>query len=390
MSKQQSSKHIFFVDPQSMINLAKYDYYLLEGVDLPVTYFCSKYYDFEINPRLTYKHVFRYNHLATNSQKAISYVISWIQILAYAVSKRPKVVHIQWFRIPRLDLLMVRLLQRVVGAKVVFTAHNVLPHQGNEIKATDVFSKAYAAFDRVIVHSQVTKDELVSTFRIDAGKVEVIRHGILPIDNAKDSYSQTEHDYDTKYAALKGKTVFAALGYQNHYKGTDLLATVWASTPALRDSRDTMLVIIGKVNDKSMDLSMLAQCDNVICDNRRIPDEEFLYLLRHTSVYVLPYRDISQSGAMLTAIAEHIPLLVTDVGSLAEPLSIAPVGWKMQKASEQELQEALLYLASHKEIIRAIHDDSASWAKVCKFYDWAAISHQTQQLYERVMGDNCS
>ena len=368
-----------------MINLAKYDYYLLRGIDMSIYYFCSKYYDAAYESGIIYKKVFSYNKLGSNWQKAISYVWSWLLILLNIIRIRPQVVHIQWFRIPHFDYCMVRLLQTIFNIKVVYTAHNILPHQGNENKNADVFLKAYHAFDRIIVHSQVTKQEIADTFHVDAHKIEVIQHGILPFDINNDQYEASKASFDKKYSALQGKTVFSALGFQNHYKGTDLLARVWAETAELRHSKNAILLIIGKVNDTNIDLSMLEGIDNVIVDNRRLSDEEYIYLLRHTNVYLLPYREISQSGAMLTVLPEHIPILVTDVGSLAEPLNIAPIGWKIRKAEEKELKKALIHLLSHKEEIEHIRNDHQAWEKVCSFYDWQAISRQTQLLYESLM-----
>lgn len=373
---------IFYIDPQSMINLAKYDYHLLQGIDMPVYYFCSKYYDAAAAPRVRYKKVFTYNKLGSNSLKAVSYVCSWLTIMLHVITLRPKVVHIQWFRIPLFDLMMVRLLQGVFRIKVVFTAHNLLPHQGNESKNTRVFHQAYHTFNHIIVHSQFTKQELIGQFQVDADRIKVIRHGILPLDVDEKHYAAEQALLDRKYASLKGKTVFSALGYQNFYKGTDLLARVWAETPELRSNKEAMLLIIGKVNAADMDLSMLEGIDNVVFDSRRIPDAEFLYLLRHTSVYLLPYREISQSGAMLTVLTEHVPLLLTDVGSLAEPLSVANIGWKMQHAEAAELRQSLLFLIDHKADIERIHNDHQAWEKVNAFYDWHVISQQTQTLYE--------
>ena len=374
-----------YIDPQSYLNLAIYDYSLLSNIGGPVRYVCSKLYNYKPLPsNVTQVKIFSYSKYQCRPLKALSYILSWFIILIRLLWWRPSVVHIQWFRIPRFDYFMVRLLQRIFRIKVVFTAHNILPHQGNENKNTDVFRKAYHAFDRIIVHSQVTKQEIVEIFNVDGNKIEVIRHGILPFDMNEEQYKACLSELDDKYAALRGKTVFSALGFQNFYKGTDLLARVWAETPELRDNKNAMLLIIGKVNAADMDLSILEGINNVIFDNRRIPDEEFVYLLRHTSVYLLPYREISQSGAMLTVLTEHIPLLVTDVGSLAEPLSIAHIGWKMQRADEQELKNALLHLLAHQDEIEAIRNDHQAWEKVCSFYDWQDISRQTQQLYERL------
>lgn len=375
-----------YIDPQSYQNLAIYDYCLLSHIDGDIHYVCSELYNYKPLPANIRQHrMFGYTKYRSRPLKAISYIITYLILAIKLLWWRSKVVHIQWFRIPRFDYLMVRLMQRVFKIKVVFTAHNILPHQGNEHKSTATFRKAYHAFDRIIVHSQTTKQEIIETFHVDGDKIEVVRHGILPFDLSEGQYNAHKEEFDKKYAALRGKTVFSALGYQNFYKGTDLLARVWASTPELRNSKDAMLLIIGKVNEARLDLSMLDGIDNVIVENRRIPDEEFVYLLRHTSVYLLPYKEISQSGAMLTVLTEHVPLLLTDVGSLAEPLAVAPIGWKIQPSDEQELKKALLYLIDHNEEIEAIHSDHEAWEKVCAFYDWTIISRQTQELYESLI-----
>lgn len=374
-------RKVFYIDPQSMSNLAKYDYYLLKNIDMPVNYFCSKYYDAAYHPGIIYKKIFSYNKLGSNWQKAISYVCSWLLILLNVIFIRPQVVHIQWFRIPIFDYVVVRFLQRIFRIKVVFTAHNILPHQGNENKNQTVFQKAYYAFDKIIVHSQSTKEELVQSFHVTPEKIAVINHGILPLDYDVRKYNESLHSYDEKYA-FEGKIVFSALGYQNYYKGTDLLAKVWAETPELRENQCCVLIIKGKVNDSSIDLSVINGIDNVIFEPNRISNEEFGYILRHTDVYLLPYRDISQSGALMTVLTEHIPVLVTNVGGLAEPLLVAPVGWMLSQLSADHLRQALLDLINHPDKIKAIKNDTNSWDAVCRHYSWEHIGQQTQQLYE--------
>lgn len=375
---------IFYIDPQSMLNLARYDYHLLGGVRMSVHYFCSKYYDFHPIPNVIPHKVFKYNHKRYSWQKALSYTVSWMIILWLVLRLRPKVVHIQWFRIPRFDYVIVRIMQQILGIKVLFTAHNVLPHQGNEQKQTDVFRCAYHAFNSIIVHSEKTKNEIVKCFNVPSHKVEVIRHGILPIDVDIHRYEALCMDYDCRYAHLKEKIVFAALGYQNYYKGTDLLMQVWAGTAELRNNPNIALIIIGKVNDSRINLSILDGVSNAICQNRRISDEEYLYLLRHTDVYLLPYREISQSGAMLTVLSEHVPMLLSDVGSLAEPLDVAPIGWKIKSDDSDELRDALLHLTHNPDEIRRIKEDKVSWEHLRQFYDWHEISRQTESIYKKL------
>ena len=383
MSHRTTSNSIFYIDPQSMINLAKYDYYLLENITIPIYYFCSKYYDFEISTKLHYKKVFSYNKKKHNLGKALSYIRSYLIILCHVIWIRPKVVHIQWFRLPLFDYIMVRIIKSL-GVKVIYTAHNILPHQGNENKHVKVFYKAYHTFDKIIVHSQSTKEQMIKEFHLIPDKVTVIYHGILPFNIKKEEYYKIEQIYDKKYN-LKDKIVFSSLGYQNYYKGSDIIAKVWSETPGLNQNKNCVLLTIGKVNDNSIDLSVLNGLNNVITDFRRIPDEEFIYLLRHTDVYLLPYRSISQSGALMTVLPEHIPVLVTCVGGLAEPLDIAPIGWKLKKLGEDELRNTLLDLLNNPSKIETVKKDIGAWQKVLQHYSWKQISNQTQQLYEMVI-----
>ena len=166
------------------------------------------------------------------------------------------------------------------------------------------------------------------------------------------------------------------------YKGIDILAEVWSTTPELNKSKYCELRIIGK--NANVDLSKLNNIHNVVIDNRKIPNDEFFYLLTHSDVYLLPYRRISQSGALLTAISEHIPILVTETGGLTEPFEVAKIGWKISKADYHELKNMLVYLCNNKEEIKDLKNSKDVWKKVCDFYDWSIIGKKTQYLYEQL------
>ena len=84
----------------------------------------------------------------------------------------------------------------------------------------------------------------------------------------------------------------------------------------------------------------------------------------------------------MTVMTEHIPVLVTKVGGLAEPLTVAPIGWVISQLSPENLRQALLDLINHPAKIKAVKDDSNSWSTVCQHYDWGNICKQTQSLYE--------
>lgn len=373
-------QYAFYIDPQSYKNLAIYDYSLLTNLrseQLEMVFFGSTSYDYLPLDDIRFIKIFSYNKKGNSLSKAISYVWSYMVIMYYIVRLRPQVIHFQWFKLPSFDKLVVAMLRRMTGIRLVHTAHNLLPHDtGDRYKA--VYHKLYHTVHHIIVHSQNTRQQLCEMFGIDGSKVSVIPHGLLHIHNDEQLLAHNMKDYDAKYHP-QGKMVFTALGEQTPYKGIDLLAKAWISCNELSEATDCQLIVVGHQN--GVDLSELARCRNTIVDNRRIPDDEFLYLLRHTDVYLLPYRRISQSGALLTALAEHVPVLVTNVGGLCDPFDVAPVGWTIEANDVSALSRQLLYLQKHREEVTAIKQDASSWQRLRVYYDWQNIGRQTLQVY---------
>ena len=156
---------IFFIDPQSMINLAVYDYHLLADIkDFDVHYICSKHLDYQEDSSHVYHKVFKYNKLENPAFKAFSYVLTYIRLLSLFFKLKPKLVHVQWFRLQHFDLYYYRLAKKLFGFKLVYTAHNILPLNTGD-RYMPVFSKIYGICDEIIVHS--AQDENVVSFVAD-------------------------------------------------------------------------------------------------------------------------------------------------------------------------------------------------------------------------------
>lgn len=373
-----SMRPIVYIDPQSYKNLSIYDYGLLSNMEGDIYYLCSTNYDYlPLPPHIKQHKIFNYNNKKGNIAKAVSYMCSYVRIFFLVLRWRPQAIHLQWMRIPDFDVAFLKTVKLLTGCKLVFTAHNVLPHNERK-KYIASYGRMYKLADAIIVHTHATKRELISIFSHIEEKVSVIAHGLLKLNYDSTLLKQKESQFESYYQ-LDGKFVFSALGFQYHYKGVDLLAEVWASTPELCNSKHCKLLFVGK--NKGVDLSAVNGIENVIIEDRVIPDEEFFYLLTHTDVYLLPYREISQSGVLLTTISVGTPFLVTDVGGLAESLDIAQVGWKMDKLSVEELRKQLLWLLHHPEQVAAAKNNTEGWSLLRKHYDWQKIGQLTQKLY---------
>lgn len=368
---------LFYIDPQSYFNLEVYDRSLLSNIrDCHIMYYHSDQLEKADMEGVEYRSRFHYSHKSGLSQ-VFSYIGTVLGIMCDVVRERPDVVHVQWIKMWFVDYMLLLLL-KLMGIRSVFTAHNVLPHNPHR---GDRFGYRlyYRSVDAVIVHTHHTAEQLASLFRLSVDKVHVIRHGILP--SLEDSQQvNLRADQLREQLHTDHRIVFASMGFQNYYKGADIIVDTWTRTPELRDNPDIMLLMVGEV--ENADLSQLASCSNVHIFNQKVSNVDFEAYLQLVSVLLLPYREISQSGVLLTALQRGIPVLVSSSGGLLEPLQIAKVGWEMGEASVVNLQHHLLSLIHSPQEISKVRDDKNAFEMVRQAYSWTEIGSQTQQVYQ--------
>ena len=369
---------VFYIDPQSYNNLSVYDYHLLTNVGgHEVMFYGNQLYQCEPMRGVRQKLVFGYSTKKRAWQKALSYSVSMIRILLDVVRERPDVVHVQWLRLWHLDYAFGWLLHRM-GIRLVFTAHNVLPHNPKPQDAKR-YARYYQLVDAIIVHSERTKREMVSDLGVEADKIKVIFHGMLENDVVQADVDERCEGLRKTLGIKQGDVVFSCLGIQNSYKGIDLVVRVWNETAALRENPRLHLLLVGR--NKDVDFSPLAGCGNVFVLDEMISDVDFDAYLQLSSVVLLPYKKISQSGVLFTALSRGVPVLVSDVGGLTEPLQYARVGWNIGEPTVENLQGALLRLAQDGEDIDRVRRATEEFERIKKIYSWESIGEQTSKLY---------
>ena len=115
----------FYVNPMGYKNLGQYDASSLSNVKKNVHYFTSIKFDNQNLNLPTYK---IYSYTDKNGvKKILSYFYSQLILLKKIIQIRPKAIHFQWLKVPQFDYLLILLL-KLFGTKIVFTAHNILPH----------------------------------------------------------------------------------------------------------------------------------------------------------------------------------------------------------------------------------------------------------------------
>jgi beta-1,4-mannosyltransferase len=200
---------------------------------------------------------------------------------------------------------------RAVGGRLVWTAHNVLPHDTAfpDVDA-DLRRGVVARADVVHVLSEGTVAAAAPLYAIPPEKVLHLPHpAYLGV------YRDEVSDADARrvYGLGADEIVFGLVGHLRPYKGLDeLLDAFEALVAAPPDARRRRLLIAGTPGaDPSID-ALLARArahPDVVVDARRIPADELSIPLRASDVIVLPYRSSLNSGAMLLALSFGRPVI---------------------------------------------------------------------------------
>jgi glycosyltransferase involved in cell wall biosynthesis len=196
------------------------------------------------------------------------------------------------------------------------------------------FSK-YA--DSIIVHGSSLKEILISK-RIDPSKIFVVPH--------------FDYLYLMKYHIDKEELNNCALifGKIKPYKGIDFLIES-AKIAREKIGKEFRLVIAGKGNTNYFERALIdhALSMNVEIRNEFIPIAEIPKLLNRAKFLVLPYKDASQSGVIPLAYTFSKPVIVSNVGSIAEYVEHGKTGFIFQAGNKAELVNYILELYNDDE-----------------------------------------
>lgn len=376
---------LIYADAMSYNNLQEYDDSLLTNMKTieKKVFFNSKYNGVMLNQKYV-KKIYNYSD-KKGLIKILSYIKSQIKLFRI-IKKNSKynIVHVQWFKIPQLDYIFIKFLKNMTKVKIVHTAHNVLPHDTGK-KYFHIYNKIYKELDGIIVHTNNTKEEIIDKFNIAESKINVIPHGILNLRCNQQKFSKIANEYKEKYKGNE-ELVFLFIGQIRENKGIDLLCEAWAEEQELYNNSNLRLIIAGNAKGCNYDFNKIKQCKNVTLDLKFLPEDEFKAYVDIADVIVMPYREISQSGVLLSMIKERKCVLVSDVGGLADPFKYGKIGWILKENSKIELQNNILKIAKNKDEVNKILLDTKTWEYLNDtVYNWAIIGKNTEKFYNKIL-----
>jgi glycosyltransferase involved in cell wall biosynthesis len=308
--------------------------------------------------------------------RGIGYPAELAAFVAWAVRDRPAVVHWQWALAPPADACAVRVLRRS-GVTVVYTAHNVLPHESRPWHAP-FYRHLYRHVGHIIVHSEATRRRLVAWAGIRPEHVWVVP---MPAEPAPDP----PRDRRAARARL-GLPVDAPLvlffGHVRPYKGIDVLLDAW---PAVRDRvPSARLVIAGTVAGGSDGARRLwagvirrGLSSSVAVRPGYVPGPSVPLYMAAADVVALPYRAGDDSAVVALARGHGRAVVTTDVGGLREALRLGG-GIVVPPGDAGALADALSWVLA-VPVERARLEAAARAA--ARAWTWSDVAVRTRSIY---------
>lgn len=294
-------------------DLALYDAIKKEANDASVRLFAPGYGLLSLIPKRWQYSLNIFKRLVKVAEGLLNYAYTCIKVAC----DKPDVLHLQWLPFMEFvgwEIPILRCIKWLSPkTRLVLTIHNIYPHNMSDErkKAYNArFRKASSLFDALIVHTKISKEDVIREFGFRAEKVHVCCHGVF---EPKGVTISSEYRKDGKLHILQ-------FGGQSFYKGTDLLVD---AVCGLDDERKKRIEthIVGGVSQSFFDELKKKDVDSVITWKAYfLSDEELYQEINATDLIVLPYRAISQSGVLLLSIYFGKLIICSDLPSFKETM----------------------------------------------------------------------
>jgi glycosyltransferase involved in cell wall biosynthesis len=309
----------------------------------------------------------------------------WIFLLAW---RGVKIIHIHWTYTlsPSSGPLLGRLARwwfgvflasaHAAGVKIVWTVHNVLPHEpvfDDDMAARKVLATQADAIIALSPHGAQEVSELFG-----ATNITVIPLGPLDLPPSHGNRNSTR-----EALGVDDRTCFTFFGFLRPYKGVETLIAA-----AERLGPDVAVLIAGEGDtDYVAKLAKLVTAANaagadIHFEPRWRSDEELADLLAASDVGVFPFVRVDNSASVLVAQASGLPIIISDTESLRH-IDNAGV-WRFDPTDpETALQEAM------ESAAKMDHAELAALGRIAREstldLTWSEIADATTAVYAQTV-----
>ena len=267
---------------------------------------------------------------------------SWNRTANKIIEFQPDVAIIHYwmpFFAPALRKIAISLKNNI---KIIVICHNITPHEKHGFQQffTKVFLKK---IDRFVVMSDSVKLDLLKI--VPNVKFKLTPHPIYNIFG-----NTINKNIARKNLGIKAKNVILYFGLIREYKGLDILLN---SIPQIKQKLNDFIVIVaGECYEKKEKYYAIVENskiqDSVDLRLKFISDNKIAQYFSAADVVALPYRTATQSGITQIAYNFDRPVIVSNVGGLAEIVPNGKVGYVVEPNADEFAKAIIKYFKEDK------------------------------------------
>ncbi len=324
------------------------------------------------------------NAIVRRPLKLLEYLCNLAAFMLRIWVSRPDIVHVQF--VPLLEhhlpfeVWFLALTSRR-GTKLVYTVHNVLPHD-TAGRCRAAYARIYKLVDGFICHDDGAKARLMAEFGVDPERVIVIPHG--PLFDAE--HAPTSQQARARLALPTDKLIVLWQGIIRPYKGISFLLNAWKRVQE-RGFRG-ILVIVGTGEPDLLrsireEVRALGLESTVRLEFRFVSVDELTAFYSAADILVYPYAAVTTSGALMTGIGHGKAIVASALPGFERILHdehnalLAPFG------SVEPWADALTRLGGDVEL--RLRLGRAMQATHATGSNWKDIARQTVNFYQKVL-----
>ena len=256
-------------------------------------------------------------------------------------------------------------------------------------------TKVLALTDNVIPHEKRFGDRPFTRYFVNSCQGFIAMSKSVLSDISK--FSETPHKaysphpmYETygsavsmeearqKLAIAPGDRVILFFGLIRHYKGLDILIEAMGH-PEIKKQNIKLLIAGEFYEDKAPYLELIQKHslqNQVILHDKFIANEDVRYYFCACNLVAQTYRNATNSGVTMVGYFYEKPMLVTNVGGLAEIVPDGKCGYVADLSVPEISKKIIAYFSGNKEVEFIINVTLEK-----KKYEWPAFIHNLLNLY---------
>lgn len=298
------------------------------------------------------------------------------------ILKKPsiQILHLHWLPkdFPRKTLMAFKLiLLKLRGIKIIWTVHNIFPHNVRRPSLTEVFFHWFVAHmaDFLIVHCGSAKITAVSTYRVNEEKVSITYHGNY-IDWYPNNIEKRSARMELKLP--QDKFIFLSFGMISEYKGVENIINLFGS---MKDK--AVLLLVGQPGDEEYGRRIIKSAskhNNIYTFLEFVENKKVQLFFNASDCVLLPYLDVLTSGVVILSMSFGKLVVAPKIGCITEYLS-EQVDLLYDSSSREGLTKTIDKVLAMKNLSFYEHKNLEKSKKLT----WEKTAIQTKLIYEEAL-----